>query len=328
MSKKLPSAVFLSGKIVEKGAYVFSSRLDALPDGEYHHARISGYRGGEFVFQDRDMQVESICIRRETAEEPLRSTCLLPRFNSVVGFYQKGGDQYDEILPPPPSPGGGVMGQLRLIDGVLYAAGTRGCIYKRVAKNNWVALNRGMNVKGASQYQAEGASWSEALTLAGAQPSTNTINGKAGRIFCAGDDGEIFFLRRDEWVRVESGTNAVLTDIQMDSRGDAYVCGWKGTLLVGGEKGFKSIVTNIDDYFKTMVFFEGQLYIGGAKGIYRLESGTVRPVSTNQVAPFNCVELDSYGGELLVVSDRWFLLFDGVQWKRIENPDNTDITRP
>lgn len=92
----------------------------------------------------------------------------------------------------------------------------------------------------------------------------------------------------------------------MDSRGDAYVCGWKGTLLVGGDKGFRSIVTNIDDYFKTMAFFEGQLYIGGAKGVYRLENGIVRPVSSNQVVPFNCVELDSYAGELLVVSDRWF----------------------
>ncbi|XDF35073.1 hypothetical protein RBH89_23145 [Paracidovorax avenae] len=328
MLRKLPTAKFLSGKIVEKGAYVFSSRLDVLPEGAYDHARISGYRGGEFVFQDRDMQIESICIRRETVEEPLRSTCLLPRFNSVVGFYQKGGDQYDEVLPPSPSPGGGVMGQLRLIDGILYAAGTRGCISKRVAKNNWVALNRGMNVKGASQHQAEGASWSEALTLAGAQPSTNTINGKAGRVFCAGDEGEVFFLRRDEWVRVESNTNAVLTDIQIDPQGDAYVCGWKGTLLVGSEKGFKPIVTNIDDYFKTMAFFNGQLYIGGAKGIYKLEGGTVRPVSSSQIAPFNCVELDSYGGELLVVSDRWFLLFDGAQWQRVDNPDNTDIAKP
>lgn len=327
MMRKMPSAKFLSGKIVEKGIYVFSSRLDVLPEGMYHHARISGYRGGEFIFQDRDMQIESICIRRETMGEPLRSTCLLPRFNSIVGFYQKGGDQYDEILPPPPSPGGGVMGQLRVIDGIFYAAGTRGCIYKRVGKNNWVALNGGMNVKGASQHKAEGASWPEALRLAGAQSSTNTINGKGGKIFCAGDGGEVFFLDREEWVRVKSNTTAVLTDIQIASGGDTYVCGWKGALLVGNEKGFKSIATGIDDYFKTMAFFNGQLYIGGAKGIYRLEGGSVRPVHANQVTSFNCVELDSYDGELLVVSDRWFLLFDGAQWRRVENPDNSDILK-
>ena len=91
MKKKPPSSVYLSGKIVERNTYIFSARLDALPDGEYHHARIVACRNGDFIYQDRDMQVASICIRRETSEEPLRSTCLLPRFNSVVGFYQKGG---------------------------------------------------------------------------------------------------------------------------------------------------------------------------------------------------------------------------------------------
>ena len=53
----------------------------------------------------------------------------------------------------------------------------------------------------------------------------------------------------------------------------------------------------------------------------------MKAVRTNQNAPFNCVELDSYDGELLVVSDRWFLVFDGTTWRRIDDSDNADVLR-
>jgi len=29
----------------------------------------------------------------------------------------------------------------------------------------------------------------------------------------------------------------------------------------------------------------------------------------------------------LVVSDRWFLVFDGTAWRRIDDPDNADVLR-
>ncbi|XDF35074.1 hypothetical protein RBH89_23150 [Paracidovorax avenae] len=325
MKKKLPSLKFLSGKIVEKDTYVFSSRLDEIPDGEYFHARITGYRAGNFVFQDRNMEVTSVCIRRETAEEPLRATCLLPRFNSVVGFLQKGGDQYDETLPPPPTEGGGVMSQLRLIDGKLYAAGTVGCIFRRNGKNNWELLDKGLNSKHAADYREEGASWSEALKKTDIQTRTNAINGRAGKVLSAGQKGEVFFLKEDRWERVNSGTNATLRDIVVSKAGVFYICGRNGTLIAGDERGFSPIITNIDDYLKSMAFFNDELYVGGSKGLYKLVQQSLQPVLTSQNSPFNCVELDAYDGELLVVSDRWFLVFDGVNWRRIDDPDNAEV---
>lgn len=298
-----------------------------MPDGEYSHARITGYRAGSFIFQDRGMEVTSVCIRRETVEEPLRATCLLPRFNSVVGFFQKGGDQYDETLPPPPTEGGGVMSQLRLIDGKLYAAGTVGCIFRRNGKNSWELLDKGLNSQHAADHREEGASWSEALRKTNGQTRTNAINGRAGKIFSAGQRGEVFFLKKDRWTRVESHTNATLRDIAVNDAGTFYICGRNGTLIVGDEHGFSPIRTSIDDYFKSMAFFNGELYIGGSQGLYKLSGDYVQPVRTNQSAPFNCVELDAYDGELLVVSDRWFLVFDGTTWRRIDDPDNADVLR-
>ncbi|WP_157836577.1 hypothetical protein [Paracidovorax oryzae] len=326
MKRQRASAVYLSGKIVERGIYFFSSRLDALPDGEYSHAEISAYNKGQFFYQERDMQVQSVCIRRETPEEPVRASCALPRFNSVVGFYPKGGGgEYDEMLPSSPNAGGGVMGQLRFIDGKLYAAGSVGCIFKRVGRGNWVAINKGLNTKGAVEYEKEGFSWREALEKAEAQVITTCINGRNGKIFSAGHNGEVFFLKAEKWVRVDSRTNATLRDIAVNDSGVFYICGKNGTLIMGDERGFLPISSNIDDYLKSMAFFNGDLYVGGSKGLYKLAGQSLQPVRTNQNAPFNCVELDAYDGELLVVSDRWFLVFDGVNWRRIDDPDNAEV---
>ncbi|WP_208909762.1 hypothetical protein [Paracidovorax avenae] len=274
------------------------------------------------------MQVQSVCIRRETPEEPVRASCTLPRFNSVVGFYPKGGAaEYDEVLPLPANKGGGVMGQLRFIDGKLYAAGSGGCIYRRMSKGCWVEVNAGLNIKGATEYEKEGHTWSRALDLAENQVHTTTINGKSGKIISAGHRGEVFFLKGERWERVASQTNATLRDIAVNDAGTFYICGRNGTLIVGDERGFSPIRTSIDDYFKSMAFFNGELYIGGSQRLYKLSGDSVQPVRTNQNAPFNCVELDAYDGELLVVSDRWFLVFDGATWRRIDDPDNADVLR-
>lgn len=325
MLKKLASSKFLSGKIVEKDIYFFSSRLDVLLDGEYGHAVISAYKEGEFFYQERAMQVESVCIRRETPDEPLRASCVLPIFNSIIGFYPKGGGAHDEKLPSPASVGGGVMGKLRQIDGLLYAAGSYGCVFQRNKKGGWQVLDQGLNTKGVAEYRAEGYSVSESIVLDDKASSTKTINGRNGRVFCAGNRGEIYWLKEKVWSKVDSDTNANLSDIVLDDKGVAYICGWYGTLLRGDEHGFFRIPTNIDDYLNSMAFFNGELYVGGSKGLYKLVDQSLQPVRINQGAPFNCVELDAYDGELLVVSDRWFLVFDGVNWRRVDDPDNAEV---
>ncbi|MBF5005301.1 PQQ-like beta-propeller repeat protein [Diaphorobacter caeni] len=321
----MSSSKYLSGKIVERGIYFFSSRLDSLSSGYYDAAIISACKEGKFFYQPRDLQVESVCIRRETMEEPIRASCVLPRFNSVVGFYPKGGGANDEALPKPPNSGGGVMGQLRQIDGLLYAAGSVGCIYQRISANNWRLLSNGLNTKGIEEYRSEGYSALEAIDLIEGQAVTTCINGGHGKIFIAGHDGKVFFLKGDTWIEVNSNTNAILNDIQIDQSGTVYVSGRGGILLRGDELGFSVIPTNLSEHLKTMAFFEGRLYIGSEKGLYVLDGDVVKPVPTIEKGPFNCVELDSYDGELLVVSDRWFMVFDGKDWKKTVDPDNLNV---
>ena len=327
MTKELASSVYLSGKIVEKNIFFFSSRLDALPDGEYHHSVISAYKDGEFFYQERNMQVVSVCIRRETKQEPMRASCVLPRFASVVAFYEKGGREYEEKLPESPHPGS-IMSQLREIDETLYAVGFGGAVYKRLSPGNWEILNSGLNIKNISDYQNEGHSFSDAITLQlKNQSRINTINGRNGKIFCAGDNGIIYILRKNQWTPIPSGTNTNLSDIQIDQTGTTYISGWNGIILKGNENEFSIIQTGIDDHFKKICIFNEEVYLGGSKGLYKLEFGNPIKVNFGKNANVNCVELDSYDGQLLLVSDRSFFTFDGKNWRQFDDPDNANISK-
>lgn len=216
------------------------------------------------------------------------------------------------------------MSQLRLIDGQLYAAGYGGCIFKRISKGNWKVLSKGLNIGAVG---SDTDSKTDAVNSSSKKTRINAINGKRGKVFCVGHRGEVFFLSGDEWIRVESNTNAILYDIQIDESGAVYVSGKGGTLIKGDEKGFRALSTNIDDYFVSMAFFNNVLYVGGTKGLYQLKNDVLHPVATNQSSSFNCVELDAHDGQLLVVSDRWFLVFDGKSWVRVNNPDNIDVLK-
>ena len=132
MTQNLTSAKFLSGCIVEKDTFFLSSRLDALPDGEYFHARISAYKSGEFFFQDRNMEITSVCMRRETKAEPVRASCVLTRNGSAVGFYEKGAAGAKEEPLPRSSTAPGVMHQIASIENTLYAIGSGGNVFKNI----------------------------------------------------------------------------------------------------------------------------------------------------------------------------------------------------
>ena len=55
--KEGASVVFLDGCVIEEDTFFFSTRLNALPEGDYHHARISAYRYGDWYYQDRNHEV-------------------------------------------------------------------------------------------------------------------------------------------------------------------------------------------------------------------------------------------------------------------------------
>ena len=319
---KLASVVFLDGCVVEKDTFFFSSRLDALREGDYHHGRLSAYRYGEWFYQDRSHQVVSVCVKRETASEPVRASCGLERMSGKVGLYWKGEPGPRDELLPGPEGSFGPMSQLVQIEGVLYACGVDASVFKRQS-DGWIKFSEGLNTKTLVDYQTEGHSFSDALSLHMANQDHILSMGGAGKtLFICGAKGLLCYRTNDVWQRMDSQTNADLSRIKCINEDTVYIAGEKGILLKGNVNGFHVIKTGIADDFTSLEWFNDKLYVGGYKGIYVLDGDVLRRVDTKQKGDFPCVALNAYDGQLLAVSERWFLVFDGQDWKRIDDPDN------
>ena len=62
--------------------------------------------------------------------------------------------------------------------------------------------------------------------------------------------------------------------------------------------------------------FQGSVFIGGYQGVYRLTGDALLRVTELGDEAFHCVALSACDTELLLVTERWFAVFDGVQWQR------------
>lgn len=139
--------------------------------------------------------------------------------------------------------------------------------------------------------------------------------------YCVGRTGLIFRFDGTSWSAVESSTHATLQCVHCALDGWVYAAGQSGVLLQGDEKGFHALHAGVTDDFYAMTWFAGHLYVGGLKGLYKLDPYGLQLVDTGQ-GSFSCVALDSINEQLLVVAEHWLLVFDGAGWRRIENPDN------
>lgn len=325
MTKNLTPAKFISGCIVEKDTFFLSSRLDALPDGEYFHARISAYKSGEFYFQDRNMEITSVCMRRETKAEPIRASCVLTRDGSTVGFYEKGAAGAKEEPLPRSSTAPGVMHQIASIENTLYAVGSGGNVFKRT-NSGWINFSEGLNTKNVIDYENEGLSQPDAISMyITHQAHLNTICGVGRNLYAAGKDGKIFHRNGATWNLVSSDTNSWIFRIIAVDENNIYAVGRNGIILRGNSKGFRAIETVANEWFDCIAYHEGTVYIGGSYGLYKLIDGIAHKVKIDLGSDFSCVALDSYGGQLLVVGERWLLVYDNKSWTRIDNPDNSAI---
>ena len=192
----------------------------------------------------------------------------------------------------------------------------------RRVNGKWETFNKGLKTLDLGDYLKQGINLDDALDAAElTQRDMLAIDGFSEQaIFCVGRVGLIFRFDGNTWVQADSPTNVDLNCVHCAGDGFIYAAGKSGVLLQGNDKGFYALHTGVDDDFYSVTWFNGCLYVGGLKGLYRLESNGLHYVDTKQDT-FSCKALDAGDGQLLVVAERWALVFDGVNWKRIDDPD-------
>lgn len=157
----------------------------------------------------------------------------------------------------------GYLNSLKEINGVLYACGGGGQIYKR-GKNGWHDFAENL------RKQSPTPKANLALNTLEIGDDISDIDGYSeDDLYAAGRDGIYHFDGR-LWSKVDISTDEILMSIFCAPDGVIWACGLNGAILRGDFKnGFKDISHYDDNMILTkMVFFQNRIYFSSNEGLF------------------------------------------------------------
>lgn len=260
------------------------------------HAISFRVQSGEFARGDANFDVSTCCI--------ISTPC--PGLMSVAGsgYYSvltvqgnDTGDMFADSNPRPETPRTGGIRQVAEIDGMAYAVGLRGCVYRYEARKTWRRIDEGL----PSSFDGQ------------------AIHGfSADDLYAVGRSGAIWHRSATGWQHVPSPTNATLTSVICAGDGRVYVAGHHGVLLQGGVDGWSLIEhTATDDTVWDLAWFQGALYASTLNTVYRLQDGRLVAVDFGADRPASCYQLSTCGEAMWSSGEFDVMRFDGQRWTRI-----------
>ena len=198
----------------------------------------------------------------------------------------------------------GPMRAIRSIEGKAYAVGMYRQVYRRDGANIWTCLDQ----ETRPQNQAEKVISFEA------------IDGySAKEIYAVGRNGEIWRYDSRRWIRLDSPTNMILTNVCCADDDYVYACGRYGTLVRGRHDRWEMIGhgTTAEDFWG-MVWYAGKLYISTMRLVYTLENGRLEHVDFGADSPGTCFQLSAADGLLWSIGAKDVMSYDTDRWTRID----------
>ena len=317
MEEKTLSSIIFGGCIVKSGKYVFFGLVDALPADENNHALITLASGGKYQYSFRNQRLESICIDRGADSARI---VVLPIFDAVVGVYD---EELVLLRNESYSSDDSELGtSVKQVNGSLYVTRLNGCVYKKT-DNEWESFSDGITPVSLTEFEKTGKSTVEAIfDMARASTDLTYINGEGRSLYAVGLSGEIFKYQKCKWRPIASGTNSKLTSIAPISEDESILTGHYGYLARMKNDLPELIVHNIDDSFNCSAILNGVVFVGGYKGLYKIHENSITQIFEFEESEFNCLALDSFEDELLIVSERWFCIYKNNKWERTVLPGN------
>ena len=317
MKEKTLSSTIFGGCIVKSGKYVFFGLIDALPADENNHALITLASGGAYKYSMRDQRLESICIDRGAKSARI---VVLPMFDTVVGVYD---EELVWIRDESYSGDDSELGtSVKQINGSLFVTRLNGGVYKK-SKNEWESFSDGIASTSLTEFEKTGKSTVEAIfDRVRASINLTYINGEGRSLYVMGLSGEIFKYHENKWSPIISGTRSRLTSIAPISESEFVLTGHDGYLARMKNDFPELIVHNIDDSFNCSAILNGVVFVGGYKGLYKIHENNITQIFEFEESEFNCLALDSFEDELLIVSERWFCIYKNNKWERTVLPGN------
>lgn len=245
---------------------------DAAPDERCTHAQLEGFSNiiagvsetpkQQFVGVDRKGAVYVLGGGDAEVEEPLK--------RSVDSGVKRG-----------------AITRLRVIDGVLYVAGTGRSVGYREGKNRWVSLTQGMSYSTETEWSTGGF---------------KDIDGfSRSEIYCVGGHGDVWRYDGKNWTRLHFPSNIRLYSLCCADDGFVYVSGYGGTTF----KGRNNQWTKIHDDtltlpFKRMAWYRGKVWCTSDYGLWTIENDMLKAAEVGADVKVASGYLSVKGDTLLV----------------------------
>lgn len=258
------------------------------------HTALLTWQKGKWRNYLVDWIANSVCVRSRPREQVVMI--------GEDGEYLVGGGGGDLIegeipIDTGPSKKRGPLRAVRAIEGVPYAVGMGGIVFRQDQPNQWVRADDGI-------------------------PKNQNLESIAGfsndDMYAVGRKGIIWHFNKGAWHRVDSPTSVILTSVCCAGDGNVYACGLDGT-LVSGRRGAWHIIKQEDvvDDFWDIAWFKDKLYISTMTNVYELNGNKLKD-SFGKDSPKTAYHLSCADGVLWSIGEKDIMESNGKRWKRIE----------
>lgn len=192
----------------------------------------------------------------------------------------------------------GPFRSVKRVGDLVYAVGMGGLIYRQDGSNQWTQL--GLNIPPKIHFESISAFSPE-------------------EIYVVGGEGEIWYFDGNNWSRVNSPTNVILTNVCCAGDGNVYCTGTRGVLIRG-----RKHVWNVIEHGDTkqdlwdVHWFDNRLWLTTITFLYTLENGaSLKRVSFGEEVALSCYHLTSADNMLLSIGMKDILAYRNGNWTRI-----------
>lgn len=266
------------------------------------HSRVETFRSGRWSSVALDFQGVAL-THLEGEDGP--ACWVLGRGGEVARISEQG--VLREQLPGAGTDGVprfGYVDALRVVGGELYACGYGRQVYVR-RDGAWTCV-------------------SEAILTQEEGPGFLDVDGRsASALWAVGWLGELWHFDGEVWRQEESPTSAHLTALRVLPNGDAWACGFGGTVL-HRRNGAWSVIDpgEFKGNWYGLERFGERLYLAGHGRLARVEDGRVVGVETGLGQRLSTHRLHASEGTLWSIAETQLLRFDGATWTALAHPNN------
>jgi hypothetical protein len=329
MKKTQPIATFRTGVAGANFVICLSGAMDAFdPTEPYSRIYFLNQRASNlWTFNEHDFVIPSVCVWHDPATPGRRIFAALSENGEVVLLAPQQVEERisDAGLNHETSKGFGYLNNIQQIGDHLYACGYSGQVYRRNGDNDWVHMDQGI-------LQQPGMSSGEYFAQVINGPNEQAIY-LAGSENLPGHPARADYWNGRQWIQLTlPATAGRITNIYVESEERVWMCGAKGTLLMGNARdGFTTMnPLGATQLLLSITKFQNLYYVGSNLGLFQFDPSSrnrkfrkVRTQLKPELVDANIVQ--SVDDVLWSMGAKDIARSDGVTWERFHHPDNPPI---